>query len=163
MNGEVEWVDVTPEDVRNATLYALVIEWSEEDDAFVVSVPDLPGLHTHGTTREEAATMGNEVVAFWLAADRAQGLMTPPPSFSALHPSSLRVSPIGPARIRQLRHRLNVSQQAFAEILNVSVGTVRSWEQGVRTPDGASRRLLEIAEREPDALLKVASLASKAG
>lgn len=30
---------------------------------------------------------------------------------------------------------------------------VRSWEQGVRTPDGASSRLLDIAERHPEALL----------
>ena len=56
-------------------------------------------------------------------------------------------------RIRQIRQRLDLSQQAFAEMLNVSVATVRSWEQGVRTLDGASIRLLDIAERHPEALL----------
>jgi DNA-binding transcriptional regulator YiaG len=33
-----------------------------------------------------------------------------------------------------LRHRLGLSTMAFAIRLNVSVDTVRSWEQGVRRP-----------------------------
>ena len=56
-------------------------------------------------------------------------------------------------RVRWLRRRLDVSQREFADMLNVSVGTVRSWEQGLRTPDGASVRLLDIAEHQPEVLL----------
>jgi putative transcriptional regulator len=52
---------------------------------------------------------------------------------------------------------LYVSQGVFADILNVSLGTVRSWEQGVRTPDDAAMRLLSIAERRPEALLEIAA------
>ena len=150
MSNKPEWIDVTEADAATALRYALVIEWSAEDEAFVVSVPDIPRLHTHGPTREEAATMGNEAVALWLAGARETGIRTPPPSFSAL-----RNRPAAPdaGRIRQIRQRFDLSQQAFADILNVSVATVRSWEQGVRTPDGASIRLLDIAERHPEALL----------
>ena len=57
-------------------------------------------------------------------------------------------------RIRQLRENLGLSQAVFASALNVSVGTVRAWEQGARIPDGASRRLLEVAERDPKAILR---------
>ncbi|MDF3040340.1 MAG: hypothetical protein K0Q71_3046 [Thermomicrobiales bacterium] len=150
MTDDTEWIDVTEADDAAALRYALVIEWSTEDQAFVVSVPDIPRLHTHGATREEAAAMGNEAVALWLAGARETGIRIPPPSFSAL-----RKRPAAPdaERIRQIRQRLDLSQQAFAEMLNVSVATVRSWEQGVRTPDGASIRLLDIAERHPEALL----------
>jgi DNA-binding transcriptional regulator YiaG len=163
MNNSVDCTEITTEELAEAHRYAIVIEWSDEDDAFIVSVPDLPGLHTHGATRQEAADMGDEAIAVWLSSDRAIGHATPPPAFSLLHPTPVRVSPMDSTHIRQLRKRLNVSQQEFAAILNVSVGTVRSWEQGVRTPDGASRRLLEIAEREPEALLNVALPARRAG
>jgi DNA-binding transcriptional regulator YiaG len=47
------------------------------------------------------------------------------------------------------RRALGFSQRVFAQVLNVSAGTVRSWEQGTRTPDGAARRILEIARGEP--------------
>jgi len=61
----------------------------------------------------------------------------------------------GSSRIRRLRERLGLSQPVFAKALNVSVATVRGWEQGVRVPDGPSRRLLEVAERHPTAILGV--------
>jgi putative transcriptional regulator len=53
-----------------------------------------------------------------------------------------------------IRRRLGLSQTVFATTLNVSPATVRAWEQGARVPDGASLRLLEIAERHPDILLE---------
>jgi putative transcriptional regulator len=48
-----------------------------------------------------------------------------------------------------LRSRLALSQAVFAQALNVSRETVRGWEQGKRVPDGASQRLLELAESHP--------------
>jgi len=68
--------------------------------------------------------------------------VTPPPRY-------------GSSRVRRLRERLGLSQPVFAKALNVSVATVRGWEQGVRVPDGPSRRLLEVAERHPAAILGV--------
>jgi DNA-binding transcriptional regulator YiaG len=56
-------------------------------------------------------------------------------------------------RVRRVRRAVGVSQSVFAALLNVSGGTVRSWEQGVRVPDGPTRRLLEVAERHPGVLL----------
>ena len=51
--------------------YAMVIEWSDEDQLFLVSIPDFPGAHTHGRTRAEAAAMGEEAIAL-LARRRSQ-------------------------------------------------------------------------------------------
>ena len=59
-------------------------------------------------------------------------------------------------QIRRIRDGLQVSQAVFGELLNVSTATVRAWEQGQRTPDGPSLRLLEIADREPASLLRAA-------
>jgi putative transcriptional regulator len=59
----------------------------------------------------------------------------------------------GSARVRRLRERLALSQPLFARTLNVSVATVRGWEQGARVPDGPSRRLLELVERHPETVL----------
>ena len=56
-------------------------------------------------------------------------------------------------RIRALREQLGLSQPVFAKALNVSVATVRGWEQATRVPDGPSRRLLELAERHPKVIL----------
>jgi len=59
----------------------------------------------------------------------------------------------GASRVRRVRERLGLSQPLFARTLNVSVATVRGWEQGVRLPDGPSRRLLELAEKHPETVL----------
>jgi transcriptional regulator with XRE-family HTH domain len=57
-------------------------------------------------------------------------------------------------RVRSIRERMGLSQPLFAQALNVSVQTVRGWEQGIRVPDGSSERLLEIAEKHPGAVLE---------
>jgi len=58
------------------------------------------------------------------------------------------------SRIAALRGRLGLSQPVFAQALNVSAETVRAWEQGKRTPDGAALRLLQLAEEHPAWLTK---------
>ncbi len=50
--------------------YRMEIIWSEEDDAYLVTVPDLPGCMTHGATYEAAAARGANAIASWLAAAR---------------------------------------------------------------------------------------------
>jgi predicted RNase H-like HicB family nuclease len=144
--GELE---VTDEDRAAASRYAAVIEWSDTDGVYVVTVPDIPNLHTHGATREAAATAADEVVALWIAGARETAIPVPPPRFSALLPPDFDA-----ARVAALRKRLNLTQHEFAQLLNVSVGAVRGWEQGSRSPDGASQRLLGIAERDPAVLFR---------
>jgi predicted RNase H-like HicB family nuclease len=63
----------------------MIIEWSDADDAFVVTVPDLPGCRTHGTTREEAAGRGEEAIAAMIGSYAEDDLEPPKPHFSAMH------------------------------------------------------------------------------
>ncbi len=54
--------------------------------------------------------------------------------------------------IKNIRKILNVSQSVFAKLLNVSLSSVRQWEQGIRKPSGSTMILLELLQREPKLL-----------
>jgi len=59
--------------------YSMIIEWSAEDEAFVVTVPELPGCRTHGATYAEAARQGRDALESWVDAARADGETLPVP------------------------------------------------------------------------------------
>ena len=54
--------------------------------------------------------------------------------------------------VAALRQKLGLSQAYFAAGIGVPVGTLRNWEQGIRTPKGPARVLLHIVERNPGAV-----------
>lgn len=54
---------------------------------------------------------------------------------------------------RRVRKRLGLSQTEFSERIEVSVETIRNWEQGRRYPTGAAKTLLKILDRVPEASL----------
>ncbi len=60
--------------------YSIIIQWSERDQAFLVTVPELPGCKTHGETYEEALKNGQEVIELWIEDAQAHGEAIPPPS-----------------------------------------------------------------------------------
>jgi len=65
---------------------------------------------------------------------------------------------ISPRDVTKIRSQsLHMSQGAFAKLLGVSVRVIQSWEQGDKKPSGAARRLLQVASRNPRALLLVAT------
>jgi predicted RNase H-like HicB family nuclease len=66
MDERINVVNVADPEWEKVRRYAMVIEWSDEDQLFLVSIPDFPGAHTHGRTRTEAAAMGEEVIALLL-------------------------------------------------------------------------------------------------
>ena len=48
-----------------------------------------------------------------------------------------------------LRRFIGLSQTDFARAMEISVHTLRNWEQGRRKPDGPALALLKIAARHP--------------
>jgi putative transcriptional regulator len=56
--------------------------------------------------------------------------------------------------IRRIRDGLGLSQAVFAELIGASTSTVRAWEQGVREPSEMARRLIALAERDPEIFAK---------
>ncbi len=51
--------------------------------------------------------------------------------------------------IAALRRFVGLSQVDFARAMEISVHTLRNWEQGRRKPDGPALALLKIAARYP--------------
>ena len=57
-------------------------------------------------------------------------------------------TPISGEEIRKLREQANMSQAAFARILNLTVGYVSQLERGIRKPAGPALSLLNILRRK---------------
>ena len=55
-------------------------------------------------------------------------------------------------QIIAIRKQMNLSQTVFAKVLNVSVSSIRQWEQGKRKPSGSTKILLELLEKSPHLL-----------
>lgn len=54
---------------------------------------------------------------------------------------------------RRVRRRLGFSQAEFASRIDVSLETIRNWEQGKRSPTGAAKALLKVLDKAPEAAL----------
>ncbi len=59
--------------------YELIIYWSEDDDLFVVEVPELPGCMADGETWEEAVANAQQVITEWIETARELGRPIPEP------------------------------------------------------------------------------------
>jgi putative transcriptional regulator len=54
--------------------------------------------------------------------------------------------------VKRIRERFELSQSEFAALLGISVKTLQNWEQGRRSPHGAARVLLQVADKHPEAV-----------
>ena len=59
--------------------YKQIIYWSEEDNRFIVEVPELPGCMADGTTETEALKNAEQVISEWIEATRILGREIPQP------------------------------------------------------------------------------------
>jgi predicted RNase H-like HicB family nuclease len=46
--------------------FEIIICWSDEDQAYVADVPELPGCMAHGDTQEAALAAVKQAIALWL-------------------------------------------------------------------------------------------------
>ena len=59
--------------------YEIIISWSDEDNAFVAVVPELPGCMAHGETQELALANAKDAQELWLDTAREFGDPIPEP------------------------------------------------------------------------------------
>ncbi len=60
--------------------YTIIIQWSDEDECFVVSLPEWGEFcHTHGETYEEAFKNAQEVLEMLIESSLADGETLPEP------------------------------------------------------------------------------------
>jgi len=55
---------------------------------------------------------------------------------------------------REIRQRLQMTQEQFSLRFHLPTGTVRDWEQGKKTPDSAARTLLRVIAGNPEAVIE---------
>lgn len=55
---------------------------------------------------------------------------------------------------KEIRQKLQMTQEQFAAEFRIPLGTLRDWEQGVRVPDTAARSYLRVIAKIPQEVLK---------
>jgi predicted RNase H-like HicB family nuclease len=59
--------------------YEVIIYWSNDDDAFIADVPELPGCSAHGATQKAALSNAQKAIRLWIATAREFGDPIPEP------------------------------------------------------------------------------------
>lgn len=65
--------------------YVLIIYWSDEDHAYLVEVPELPGCMADGETYAEALANAETIMRMWIETARELGRDVPEPKGRRLH------------------------------------------------------------------------------
>jgi predicted RNase H-like HicB family nuclease len=66
---------------RDIPKYSMTIEWSPADDAFIVTIPELPGSRTHGESYAAAVKNGQEIIELVVAGLVQDGQELPSASY----------------------------------------------------------------------------------
>lgn len=56
--------------------------------------------------------------------------------------------------VKAIRENTGMSQQKFCATFGISLGTLRHWEQGLRSPRGPARVLLQVVRHNPKAIVE---------
>ncbi len=59
--------------------YETIIYWSQEDNVFIVDVPELPGCKAHGETSQLALENAQDAIDLWLETAKEFGDPIPEP------------------------------------------------------------------------------------
>lgn len=62
-----------------------------------------------------------------------------------------------PVDVKALRASVGMTQEQFAARFGFSTATLRHWERGDRAPNGPALVLLNVIERNPDAVIAALS------
>jgi len=134
--------------VHLASRYPLHVRWSEEDGAYLGSVPGLIGDCCHAATPEGVLSQLKDIAEDLVEYLSRQGAQLPAAPARAEDPDP-----------RLIRHALGLSLVGFARAMGISAKTLHKWEQGSSRPSGAARTLLRIAAADPAAVKR--ALAAK--
>ncbi|MDR3714443.1 MAG: type II toxin-antitoxin system HicB family antitoxin [Puia sp.] len=65
--------------MANELRYEVIIYWSDEDQAFIAEVPELPGCAADGATYQEAVANAEVVIREWVETALELGRTVPEP------------------------------------------------------------------------------------
>lgn len=66
--------------LTNKHPYLIEIFWSDEDEAYIANVPDLPGCSAAGATEAEAIAEAHVAIDLWIEVSQKAGNPIPVPS-----------------------------------------------------------------------------------
>ncbi len=66
--------------------YEIIIYWSEEDEAFIAEVPELPGCMADGKTYQEALSNTEVIIQEWIETARKLNRPIPRPKGRLVYP-----------------------------------------------------------------------------
>jgi predicted RNase H-like HicB family nuclease len=67
------------------TKYEMIIYWSDEDQAYIVEVPELAGCMADGNSYQEAVNNAEKVIAEWIETAIELGRQIPEPKGRLLY------------------------------------------------------------------------------
>ncbi len=70
---------------KNESRYEMIIYWSDEDNAFIAEVPELPGCAADGRTYKEAVANAETVIREWIETAQELGRPVPQPKGRLLY------------------------------------------------------------------------------
>ena len=59
--------------------YEVIVYWSDDDQAYVAEVPELPGCATHGDTPDAALRNAQDAIELWIDTAKEVGDAIPKP------------------------------------------------------------------------------------
>jgi predicted RNase H-like HicB family nuclease len=65
--------------MANSIRYEIILYWSQEDQAFIAEVPELPGCAADGVTYQEALANAEVIVREWIETAQELGRPVPEP------------------------------------------------------------------------------------
>jgi putative transcriptional regulator len=106
-------------------------------------------------TPEQSSPLGSRIIAGMedlLATMKSGGLKAVEKKFTVrrVKKAAFEKPSLGKVDVVAIRETLGVSQAVFANLLGVSIATVRAWEQGVNVPSGMATRFLAEIRANPD-------------
>lgn len=63
----------------------MIIYWSEQDQSYIVEVPELPGCMADGNSYQEAVLNAEQVINEWIETAKELGRSIPEPKGRLLH------------------------------------------------------------------------------
>ena len=140
-----------------ARRYVRLVYWSEEDKAYVGSLPEICGPCCDAATPQEVYELLDEIALGYAEdklAGKDYGAVPDPGNLTFITNTRQNESANSGSRVAQIRKRLNVSQAVFAEIMQVNRSSVQKWEDGTRKPSGTASRLLELVSEHPELVMR---------
>lgn len=138
--------------MHNPEKFTRIIRWSDEDQLFIGSLPEIAPECCHGHSVQEVYALLDQLAEDTLADCIENGIEYDAPGSATIIIAGTSPNQDTAKLTADLRRSLSLNQADFATALGVSKSTLSKWETGERRPDAAAAKLLRILSSKPELL-----------